>query len=113
MTKKELVLRLTKQQEHLTPQEINRAVNLLLEEMMIALSEGNRIEIRGFGSFCLRRWGARYARNPATGETWRTKPMHAVHFKPGRVLRDRVNSYNKKNAAEIQPAPYEETSTEE
>ena len=111
MTKKELTLRLAKQQEHLSDQEINKIVNLLLEEMSQALSENERIEIRGFGSFSLRHWGARHARNPTTGETWRTKPMHAVHFKPGKELRERVNASFA--AGDAQPIKEEEASEEE
>ena len=72
-------------------QTIVGAVNTLLNHIGNSLHQGERIEVRGFGSFRLNEWGPRHARNPVTGESWRTDPTVAVHFKPGKELRDRVN----------------------
>jgi integration host factor subunit beta len=66
--------------------------------MSSSLSEGKRIEIRGFGSFSLHYRPARTGRNPKTGEAVELSGKHVPHFKPGKELRDRVN-----NVTEIQP----------
>ncbi len=55
------------------------------------LASGDRIEIRGFGSFSLRRLAARSGRNPKTGELIAVTGRHVPHFKPGKALRERVN----------------------
>ncbi len=91
MTKTELVNLLAKQQQYLSEKDVSKTTNLILELMGDSLSQGQRVEIRGFGSFSLHHWGERYARNPVTGEAWRTPPVHAVHFKAGKELKDRVN----------------------
>jgi integration host factor subunit beta len=67
-------------------------VKAVLDKMTDALSQGRRIEIRGFGSFELRFRAPRKARNPKTGETVQTGGKHVIHFKPGKEMRDRVNS---------------------
>jgi len=67
-------------------------VKAVLDKMTDALSQGRRIEIRGFGSFELRFRAPRKARNPKTGETVQTSGKHVIHFKPGKEMRDRVNS---------------------
>ncbi|MEJ2481489.1 MAG: HU family DNA-binding protein [Acidihalobacter sp.] len=72
--------------------DIERAVNLLLEHMSLALAAGERIEIRGFGSFSLRFRRPRLGRNPKTGEAVSLTGKHVPRFKPGKLLRDRVNA---------------------
>ena len=67
------------------------SVKLILGNMTAALTEGRRIEIRGFGSFELRHRAARTARNPKTGQQVQTEARHSVHFKPGKEMRDRIN----------------------
>ncbi len=97
MTKSELINSLVARLElerDGTPEQdeaISKAVNTLLDQISDTLNEGGRIEVRGFGSFRRNQWGARYARNPVTGESWRTEPSFAIHFKPGKELRERVN----------------------
>ncbi len=95
ITKSDLINNLS----HKTPSDqeetVGKAVNVMLEQIRGALNEGQRIEIRGFGSFSIRQWGARYARNPVTGESWRTDPSRAVHFKPGKELKERVRPEDK------------------
>ena len=91
MTRTELVAEICRKNRHFSDKIVGRAINLILEQMTDTLNDGGRIEIRGFGSFCLHHWGPRHARHPVTGETWRTPSVYAVHFKPGKELRDRVN----------------------
>jgi integration host factor subunit beta len=76
----------------LSPADAENLVKVILDKMAAALSQGSRIEIRGFGSFELRFRAPRKARNPKTGETVQTEGRHAVHFKPGKEMRERVNT---------------------
>jgi len=92
MTKSELIERIADQQDQLSPKDIELGVKLVLEEMSQALSEGVRIEIRGFGSFSLHYRNSRMGRNPKTGETVKLEGKSVPHFKPGKELRDRVNA---------------------
>ena len=66
-------------------------VRIILESLSQSLISGERIEIRGFGSFELRFRESRKARNPKTGETVQTAPKYSIHFKPGKEMRERVN----------------------
>lgn len=91
MTKSELIEALAVKQNQLTQKDIDAAVKTLLEHMSQALAAGERIEIRGFGSFSLHHRPARTGRNPKTGETVQLPAKHVPHFKPGKELRDRVN----------------------
>lgn len=91
MTKSELVDHLSAQQRHLSHADIELAVRTILEEMSRALAEGERIEIRGFGSFSLHFRPPRMGRNPKTGEAVALPGKHVPHFKPGKALRERVN----------------------
>ncbi len=75
----------------LTPVIAEQVVVTILDEMSKALINGDRIEIRGFGSFEARQRAPRKARNPKTGETVYTQSKNAVHFKPGKELRERVD----------------------
>lgn len=92
MTKSELIERLEGRQRELSGQDVSRAVNALLEHMSATLAVGGRIEIRGFGAFALRRHPARVGRNPRNGESVAIPARHAPHFKPGKELRERVNT---------------------
>lgn len=91
MTKSELIEQLCIEQPHLTAKEIENAVKEILELMTKALEEGDRIEIRGFGSFSLHYRAPRLGRNPKTGEKVSLSGKYVPHFKPGKELRDRVN----------------------
>ena len=92
MIKSELITRLSEKMTHLTEKQIADAVNTILKTMSHALVEGNRIEIRGFGSFSLHVRLPRRAHNPKTGEKVITKKKRTPHFKPGKELRDRINA---------------------
>jgi integration host factor subunit beta len=96
MTRSELVIALTEQQPNLSKRDIELAVNCILEQLVNALDSGERIEIRGFGSFDLHQRAPRIARNPKTGEAVNLPAKMATHFKPGKELRDRVNAARSK-----------------
>jgi len=61
------------------------------------LASGERVEVRGFGSFQLREYKPRAARNPKTGESLNIGSQNLVHFKAGKPLRDKINTYFKQN----------------
>ena len=91
MTKSELIDRITEQQDHLSLRDVELAVNIMLEQMAAALGDGERIEIRGFGSFSLHHRNARLGRNPKTGEQVPLDAKYVPHFKAGKELRELVN----------------------
>lgn len=91
MTKSELIQQLAERLKHLAPKDVELAIKSLLEQMSVALAAGQRIEIRGFGSFSLHFRPMRTGRNPKTGETVSLPAKHVPHFKPGKELRERVN----------------------
>lgn len=92
LIKSQLIIDISQELSHLPEKDIALAVNTLIEQMSDVLSQGGRIEIRGFGSFCLHYRPPRKAHNPKTGEKLVTSPKHAVHFKPGKELRARINN---------------------
>lgn len=92
MTKSELIERLCVEQTHLSSKEIEDAVKDILEHMANKLEDGDRIEIRGFGSFSLHYREPRVGRNPKSGEKVELEGKCVPHFKPGKELRERVNS---------------------
>ena len=92
MTKSELIDALAKKQPHLALKDVELAVKCIIEKMNQALSSGERIEIRGFGSFSLHKRPPRMGRNPKTGESVALTEKHVPHFKPGKELRDRVDA---------------------
>lgn len=92
MTKSELIELLTRKQTHLAYKDVELAVKYILEQMSRALSTGERIEIRGFGSFTLHYRSPRLGRNPKTGASVSLEGKYVPHFKPGKELRDRVDA---------------------
>jgi integration host factor subunit beta len=92
VTKSELIEAIAKRQPHLALKDVELAVKCIIERMNNALSTGKRIEIRGFGSFSLHKRPQRMGRNPKTGESVALAEKHVPHFKPGKELRDRVDS---------------------
>ena len=91
MTKSELIETLAQKQSHLAYKDVELSVKTLLEQMSQALATGERIEIRGFGSFSLHYRPPRIGRNPKTGESVSLPGKNVPHFKPGKELRERVN----------------------
>ena len=91
VTKSDLIDRLTAGQLHLAPRDVEFSVNAILDHMRQSLANGDRIEVRGFGSIGLRYRGPRSGRNPKSGERVNVPGKCVPHFKPGRLLRERVN----------------------
>jgi integration host factor subunit beta len=92
MTKSELIEAIANRQSHLNAKDVELAVKYLIEIMSNSLANGERIEIRGFGSFSLHYRPPRIGRNPKTGEAVALSGKHVPHFKPGKDLRERVNA---------------------
>jgi integration host factor subunit beta len=92
MTKSELINQLYLKSNTLSQGDIEAASNLIIDTMIDAMGRGERIEIRGFGAFSLHERKARTGRNPKTGEAVEIPARHKVHFKPGKALRERVDS---------------------
>ena len=92
MTRSELTNRLAGHFDHLPADEIEAAVRSILDRIILALQNGERIEIRGFGGFSLHHREPRIARNPKTGEAVQLPASYAIHFKPGKELRERANN---------------------
>jgi len=91
MTKSELIETLAARQAHLVFNDVELAVKGVMEQMSQALASGQRIEIRGFGSFSLHYRPPRMGRNPKTGSAVALPGKYVPHFKPGKQLRERVN----------------------
>ena len=91
MTKSELIETILSRQSQLSSKDVELAVKTILEHMSQALASGERIEIRGFGSFSLHFREPRRGRNPKTGDSVELKGKNVPHFKPGKDLRERVN----------------------
>jgi integration host factor subunit beta len=91
MTKSDLIDIIARKQSHLAYKDVELSVKTLLEQMSHALAGGERIEIRGFGSFSLHFRPPRMGRNPKTGDSVALPGKYVPHFKPGKELRERVN----------------------
>jgi integration host factor subunit beta len=110
MTKSELIERIVAAQARSSSAQLNSkdvefAVKTMLEQMSQTLASGDRIEIRGFGSFSLHYRAPRIGRNPKTGESVGLSGKHVPHFKPGKELRDRVNATLQADSSEQGSAP--------
>ncbi|WP_299584980.1 integration host factor subunit beta [uncultured Microbulbifer sp.] len=91
MTKSELIERIALRLDQLPVKDVELAVKVMLDTMSDSLAQGERIEIRGFGSFSLHYRAPRTGRNPKTGDAVALAGKYVPHFKPGKELRDRVN----------------------
>ncbi|QKX18617.1 integration host factor subunit beta [Microbulbifer sp. YPW1] len=91
MTKSELIDKIALRLDQLPVKDVELAVKVMLDTMSGVLAEGERIEIRGFGSFSLHYRAPRTGRNPKTGDSVELAGKYVPHFKPGKELRDRVN----------------------
>lgn len=105
MTRSELIEQMAlRHKDLLTVDDVELAVKNIIDQMSIALAEGGRIEIRGFGSFSLHYRPPRMGRNPKTGESVSLIGKYAPHFKPGKRLRDRVNEGRQRELGDAMPA---------
>ncbi|RMH40194.1 MAG: integration host factor subunit beta [Alphaproteobacteria bacterium] len=91
MIRSELIQRIAEENPHLYQRDVERIVNTVFEEIINALAEGNRVELRGFGAFSVKKRDARIGRNPRTGETVAVEEKYVPFFKAGKLLRDRLN----------------------
>ena len=94
MTKSELIARLAERYPQLIAKDADFAVNTILDAMARSLGDGQRIEIRGFGSFALNKRPPRVGRNPKSGEKVLVPEKRVPHFKAGKELRERVDARN-------------------
>lgn len=95
ITRSELIDALVGKQSHLAHRDVELAVKTILEKMSDSFRDGDRIEIRGFGSFSLHYRPARTGRNPKTGESVSVQDKFSPHFKPGKELKERVDAVNR------------------
>ncbi|NRB21164.1 integration host factor subunit beta [Candidatus Dependentiae bacterium] len=91
MTRAELIDKLAIMQPHLLHQDIEKATKCIIEYMAQSLAKGQRVEIRGFGSFAMRYQPPRATRNPKTGAAVGSPAKHTIYFRTGKELKDRVN----------------------
>ena len=91
MTKSELIARLAERFPQLVVKDADLSVKMMLDAMTEALAKGDRIEIRGFGSFSLNYRPPRVGRNPKTGDKVEVPAKYVPHFKAGKELRERVD----------------------
>ena len=91
MIRSELIELLADENPHLFHRDIERIVDTVFEEIIEAMARGNRVELRGFGAFWVKKRDARNGRNPRTGEAVDVEPKHVPFFKTGKLLRDRLN----------------------
>lgn len=91
MTRSDLVQKLAEKNPHLMQKDVERIVNTIFDEITKALSRGDRVELRGFGAFSIKKRESRQGRNPRTGETVNVAEKIVPFFKTGKQLRDRLN----------------------
>lgn len=91
MIRSELVEKIAAENPHLYQRDVERIVATLFDEIIDAMANGDRVELRGFGSFSVKRREPRIGRNPRTGESVPVEEKHVPFFKTGKLLRDRLN----------------------
>ncbi|MEH6644740.1 integration host factor subunit beta [Sulfitobacter sp.] len=91
MIRSELIQKIADDNPHLYQRDVERIVNAIFDEITTAMSRGDRVELRGFGAFSVKKRDSRVGRNPRTGETVNVEEKHVPFFKTGKLLRDRLN----------------------
>jgi integration host factor subunit beta len=91
MIRSELIQKLADETTHLYQRDVERIVNTIFEEIIEAMARGDRVELRGFGAFSVKKRDARIGRNPRTGEAVEVEEKFVPFFKTGKLLRDRLN----------------------
>ena len=91
MIRSELTQIIADQNPHLFQRDVERIVNTVFDEITNAMANGDRVELRGFGAFSVKKRDARVGRNPRTGESVSVSEKHVPFFKTGKLLRDRLN----------------------
>ena len=91
MIRSELVQKLMDENPHLSQGDVERVISTIFEEIITTMANGDRVELRGFGAFSVKKRGSRLGRNPRTGATVSVEEKHVPFFKTGKLLRDRLN----------------------
>jgi len=91
MIRSELIQRISEENPHLFQRDVEKIVNTIFDEIIEAMARGDRVELRGFGAFTVKKRDARAGRNPRTGESVAVEQKHVPFFKTGKLLRDRLN----------------------
>lgn len=91
MIRSELIQKISEENPHLFQRDVERIVNTVFEEVINAMARGDRVELRGFGAFSVKKRDARQGRNPRTGESVSVDQKHVPFFKTGKLLRERLN----------------------
>lgn len=91
MTKSELITYLAEENPHLYQRDVERIVTTVFDEIASALSQGDRVELRGFGAFSVKHRDSRVGRNPRTGEAVQVGAKRVPYFKTGKQLREKLN----------------------
>ena len=91
MIRSELIQKISETNPHLFQRDVERIVNTIFDEIIEAMARGDRVELRGFGAFSVKKRDARAGRNPRTGESVSVEQKHVPFFKTGKLLRDRLN----------------------
>ena len=91
MIRSELIQKIADENPHLYQRDVERIVNTIFEEVIEAMARGDRVELRGFGAFSVKKREARAGRNPRTGDSVQVEEKHVPFFKTGKLLRDRLN----------------------
>ena len=91
MIRSELIAKIAEENPHLFQRDVEKIVNTIFEEIIEAMARGDRVELRGFGAFSVKKRGARVGRNPRTGEAVDVEQKNVPFFKTGKLLRDRLN----------------------
>ena len=92
MIKSELIQKIADENPHLYQRDVERIVGTIFEEIIEAMAEGHRVELRGFGAFSVKKRDARQGRNPRTGDTVDVEEKYVPFFKTGKLLRERLNA---------------------
>ncbi len=91
MIRSELIEKIAAENPHLYQKDVERIIDTIFDEIIDAMAEGDRVELRGFGSFSVKKREARTGRNPRTGESVQVEAKAVPFFKTGKLLRDRLN----------------------
>lgn len=91
MIRSELIQKIADENPHLYQRDVERIVNTIFDEITNAMARGDRVELRGFGAFSVKKRDARIGRNPRTGDAVEVEEKHVPFFKTGKLLRDRLN----------------------
>jgi len=91
MIRSELIETVAAENPHLYQRDVEKIVNTIFDRIIDAMADGDRVELRGFGAFSVKKRDARLGRNPRTGESVQVEEKHVPFFKTGKLLRDRLN----------------------